>query len=86
MKVYIVSWIQDLNIHSRVYSNREYALLMVERCKNNLRTYNFVEETIDREILNKNSYVKEDFKGLFNDRAIQDWEDRCIRLSNTDSR
>lgn len=51
-KVFIVVWSFGGYLTCRAYSNRESAENMVKWCKDNQYNYNFLEETIDREILN----------------------------------
>jgi len=49
--MFVVSWIQDGVIDTRIYSERKYAERLANWCKLNGYKYCFREETVDREIL-----------------------------------
>ncbi|MGL5329457.1 MAG: hypothetical protein ACRDD7_09315 [Peptostreptococcaceae bacterium] len=50
--MFVVTWIDDDNINVRVYSKKEYAVKLINWCRECKLRYSIAEEEIDRDIIN----------------------------------
>lgn len=64
MNIFAVTWIDDECMNTRLYTKREDVEKLTDWCKEKKLDYLFVEETVDREIINKQikSKCKDCFK------------------------